>query len=98
MYSEALIIEPMKINKIPKGKEHLLPSLCESGDYFAQLKKDGYWYIYEKTQNYAYLFSRNESVETGTLAEKSANVPHIMEEMNIFPPNTIVIGEIYYPD
>ena len=98
MYSEALIIEPMKINKIPKGKEHLLPSLCESGDYFAQLKKDGYWYMYEKTQNYAYLFSRNESVETGTLAEKSANVPHIMEEMDVFPPNTIVIGEVYYPD
>ena len=98
MYQEALIIEPMKINKIPKGKEHLLPSLCESGDYFAQLKKDGYWYMYEKTQNYAYLFSRNESVETGTLAEKSANVPHIMEEMDIFPPDTIVIGEIYYPD
>jgi ATP-dependent DNA ligase len=98
IYLEALIIEPMKINKIPKGKEHLLPSLCESGDYFAQLKKDGYWYMYEKTQNYAYLFSRNESVETGTLAEKSANVPHIMEEMDIFPPNTIVIGEVYYPD
>ena len=98
MYSEALIIEPMKINKIPKGKEHLLPSLCESGDYFAQLKKDGYWYMYEKTQNYAYLFSRNESVETGTLAEKSTNVPHIMEEMDVFPPNTIVIGEVYYPD
>ena len=98
IYLEALIIEPMKINKIPKGKEHLLPSLCESGDYFAQLKKDGYWYMYEKTQNYAYLFSRNESVETGTLAEKSANVPHIMEEMDLFPPNTIVIGEVYYPD
>lgn len=98
MYLEALIIEPMKINKIPKGKEHLLPSLCESGEYFAQLKKDGYWYMYEKTQNYTYLFSRNESVETGTLAEKSANVPHIMEEMDVFPPNTIVIGEVYYPD
>ena len=98
MYPEAFIIEPMKINKIPKGKEHLLPSLCESGEYFAQVKKDGYWYMYEKTQNYTYLFSRNESVETGTLAEKSANVPHIMAEMDVFPPNTIVIGEVYYPD
>lgn len=98
MYQEALIIEPMKINKIPKGKEHLLPSLCENGEYFAQLKKDGYWYMYEKTQNYTYLFSRNESVETGTLAEKSANVPHIMKEMDVFPPNSIVIGEVYYPD
>ena len=42
MYPEALIIEPMKINKIPKGKEDIFPSLCESGEYFAQLKKDGY--------------------------------------------------------
>lgn len=97
MYSEALIIEPMRINKIPKGKEYLLPSLCESGDYFAQLKKDGYWYMYEKTQNYAYLFSRNESVETGTLAEKSENVPHIMDALAHLPAGTIIIGEIYYP-
>ena len=39
MYPEALVIDPMKINKIPKGKEHMFPSLCESGEYFAQLKK-----------------------------------------------------------
>ena len=99
MYSDALIIEPMKINKIPKGKEALLPSLCENGEYFAQLKKDGYWYMYEKTSGgNVYLFSRNESVETGTLAEKSANVPHIMQELDVFPAGTIVIGEVYYPD
>lgn len=97
MYPEALIIEPMKINKIPKGKEHMFPSLCESGEYFAQLKKDGYWYMFEKTENHAYLFSRNESVETGTLAEKSANVPHIMEVLSRLPAGTILIGEIYYP-
>ena len=97
MYPEALIIEPMKINKIPDGKEHMFPSLCESGEYFAQLKKDGYWYMYEKTENYAYLFSRTTSAVTGTLAEKSANVPHIMEVLNLLPAGTILIGEIYYP-
>ena len=97
MYPEALIIEPMKINKIPEGKEHMFPSLCESGEYFAQLKKDGYWYMFEKTENYSYLFSRNKSVETGVLTEKSANVPHIMEVLNHFPAGTILIGEIYYP-
>lgn len=97
MYPEALIIEPMKINKIPEGKEHMFPSLCESGEYFAQLKKDGYWYMFEKTENYSYLFSRNKSVDTGTLTEKSANVPHIMEVMNHLPAGTIIIGEIYYP-
>lgn len=97
MYPEALIIEPMKINHIPKGKESIFPSLCEGGEYFAQLKKDGYWYMFEKTENYAYLFSRNESVETGTLAEKSANVPHITDALRHLPAGTILIGEIYYP-
>lgn len=97
MYPEALVIEPMKINRIPKGKEHMFPSLCGSGEYFAQLKKDGYWYMFEKTENYSYFFSRNESVETGTLTEKSANVPHIMDVLNHLPAGTIIIGELYYP-
>lgn len=97
IYPEALIIEPMKINKIPDGKEHMFPSLCESGEYFAQLKKDGYWYMFEKTANYSYLFSRNKSVETDVLTEKGANVPHIMEILNRLPAGTIIIGEIYYP-
>lgn len=97
MYPEALIIEPMKINKIPEGKEYMFPSICDSGKYFAQLKKDGYWYMFEKTEHYSYLFSRTTSAVSGTLAEKSANVPHIMEIMNHLPENTIIIGEIYYP-
>ena len=97
MYPEALIIEPMKINKIPEGKESIFPSLCESGEYFAQIKKDGYWYMFEKTDNFAYLFSRNKSVETGVLTEKGDNVPHIMEVLNHLPAGTILIGEIYYP-
>lgn len=97
IYPEALIIEPMKINKIPDGKEHMFPFLCESGEYFAQLKKDGYWYMFEKTENHAYLFSRNKSVETGVLTEKSANVPHIMEVLDRLPAGTVLIGEIYYP-
>lgn len=97
MYEDALIIEPMKINHIPKGKEHMLPSLCESGEYFCQLKKDGYWYMFERTENNYYLFSRNKSVTTGTLSEKSANVPHIMDVLKHLEPGTILIGEIYYP-
>lgn len=97
MYNDALIIEPMKINHIPKGKEHVLPSLCESGEYFGQLKKDGYWYQLETTKEANYLFSRNKSVTTGTLSEKSANVPHIMQAFEHLPAGTIIIGEIYYP-
>ena len=75
----------------------MFPSICASGDYFAQLKKDGYWYMFEKTEHYSYLFSRTTSAVSGTLAEKSANVPHIMDIMNHLPENTIIIGEIYYP-
>lgn len=48
MYEDALMIEPMKINKI--RERNICSLLCESGEYFAQLKKDGYWYMYEKTQ------------------------------------------------
>ena len=92
-----LCIEPMKINKIPEGKEDLFPSICASGEYFAQLKKDGYWYQYEKQEDQAYLWSRTVSKKTGMLAEKGANVPHIMNALDILPPGTVIIGEIYYP-
>ena len=95
--SKPLCIEPMKINKIPDGKEDIFPSICASGEYFAQLKKDGYWYQFEKTDDASYLWSRTTSKVTGTLAEKGANVPHIMEIMNRVPAGTIIIGEIYYP-
>lgn len=95
--SKPLCISPMKINKIPEGKEDLFPSICASGQYFAQLKKDGYWYQFEKTDDNSYLWSRNVSVSTGTLTEKGANVPHIMEVMNRVPAGTVIIGEIYYP-
>lgn len=95
--NKPLCIEPMKINKIPEGKEDLFPSICASGDYFAQIKKDGYWYQFEKQEDRSYLWSRTVSKVTGTLAEKSENVPHIMAIMNQVPVGTVIIGEIYYP-
>lgn len=95
--SKPLCIAPMKINRIPDGKEALLPEICANGEYFAQVKKDGYWYQYEKTDEGEYLWSRTVSKTTGILAEKGANVPHIMEIMSKVPAGTIIIGEIYYP-
>ena len=95
--AKPLCIAPMKINKIPEGKESMLPAICASGDYFAEIKKDGYWYQYEKTEERSYLWSRTTSKVTGTFAEKSANVPHIMNIMDAVPAGTIIIGEIYYP-
>ena len=95
---EADCIKAMKIWKLPDGKEYKFSEICNSGKYFAELKKDGYWYQYEKTKNYQYLFSRNISVTTGILTEKIANVPHIKEALSILPAGTILIGEIYYPN
>ena len=94
LYPEAIMYEAQLINK---GNELLLKQACESGKYFGQLKKDGYWYQFEKHQNYSYLFSRSASTVTKLQTEKSANVPHIIDALNILPADTILVGEIYYP-
>ena len=94
LYPEAKMYEAQLINK---GNETLLKTACESGNYFGQLKKDGYWYQFEKHEHNSYLFSRSASTVTKLQAEKSANVPHIVDALNILPNETILIGEIYYP-
>ena len=30
----------------------MLSEICQSGDYFLEEKIDGYWYEFEKTENY----------------------------------------------
>ena len=94
LYPEAKMYEAQLINK---GTETLLKTACESGNYFGQLKKDGYWYQFEKHEHNSYLFSRSASTVTKLQAEKSANVPHIMEALDNLPKETILIGEVYYP-
>ena len=94
LYPEALMYEAQLINK---GTDTLLKSACESGEYFGQLKKDGYWYQCEMHQDNKYLFSRSASRTTGLQSEKSANVPHIIEALSVLPINTILVGEVYYP-
>lgn len=98
-YPGAYMVPAMKVWKLPDNKENKFPEMCANGKYFAELKKDGYWYEYEKTTHGSYLFSRNISKTNGLLTEKSANVPHIIEifEKSSLPTGTIIIGEIYYP-
>ena len=97
LYPEAenLMIEPMLINK---GDDRSLKLACESGNYFGQLKKDGAFYQFVKTTNYEYLFGRTVSRTTGILTEKVSNVPHIQNALQALPANTILIGEVYYPN
>lgn len=97
MYPEALMLLPMKVWELPNGKEDTFIDYCNSGNYFAEEKKDGFWYEFEKTDNHKYLFSRTISAKDGLLVEKGANVPHIMSALDCLPPKTIVIGEVYYP-
>lgn len=94
LYPGAFMYEAMLINK---GNETVLKNACESNNYFGQLKKDGYWYQFEKHLAGTYLFSRSASRTTGLQSEKSANVPHIINALSCFPDDTIIIGEIYYP-
>lgn len=91
-------IPAMKIWKLPDGKEHMFAEVANSGDYFATVKKDGYWYEFEKTDDgVCYMFSRTVSKESGILSEKIANVPHLEKALNCLPNGSILIGEIYYP-
>ena len=94
LYPEAIMYEAMKINK---GTDNLLKNVCESGKAFGQLKKDGYWYQFEKHENYSYLFSRSVSTVTKLQSEKIENVPHIKNALDCLPKDTILVGEIYYP-
>lgn len=94
LYPEAVMYESMLIHQ---STDASLKKACDSGEYFGQLKKDGYWYQFEKHENHAYLFSRTASKKTGLQAEKSDNVPHIMQALDCLPPHTILVGEIYYP-
>ncbi|MGE6227575.1 hypothetical protein [Paenibacillus chitinolyticus] len=99
MYGKAYEIGAMKAWKLPKNKTHMKDEIASSLEYFGQIKKDGYWYQFEKDEDgNCFLFSRVPSVETGHLSEKSANVPHIIEFLDSkLPKGTVVVGEIYYP-
>lgn len=98
-YPEALMIKPMKIWELPDNRAHELKKHCESGEYFAERKIDGFWFEYERTEHYGYLFSRTTSAKDGLLVEKAGHIPHITDHLfNVLPPDTIVIGEVYKPN
>lgn len=92
-----LMWEPMLIWKFPAGREEQLIDACNSGDYFASLKKDGACYQFVRTPHYSYLFGRKVSTTNGLLTEKIDNVPHIKEALSCLPPNSVLLTEIYYP-
>lgn len=100
-YPGATMVSPMKINKFPGTKGITMSDVYNNGEYMAQIKKDGSFYMYNRTaEGKSYLFGRTKSRQTQLLTEKSANVPHIINILdNIFNDKScVVIGEIYYPN
>lgn len=93
--AEGIMFQPMLIHA---STDSQLQRVCESGEYFGQLKKDGALYQFIKGHNgKCYLFGRTVSKKTGLLTEKIANVPHIKDAFKELPNDTIILGEIYYP-
>lgn len=98
-YPEAAIYEAMEVWSLPKNKTHMLEEICDKGEYFAQVKKDGNWYELCKSKTgEIYLFSRGTSVKTGLPVENISNVPHLKEGFANLPNDTVIAGEIYYPN
>ena len=83
-------------NKLSDAK---VDAAMTNGEWCLQEKKDGCFYQLEKIDNdHIYLFSRTKSKKTGELAEKGANVPHIIEwARKNLPNDTVLLGEIYIP-
>lgn len=97
-YPGAPIYEAMEVWSLPKTKQDKIIEVCESGDYFAELKKDGNWYEFSKSINGEnYLFGRGKSTKTGLPVECIKKVPHIEEALKCLPNDTVIVGEIYYP-
>ena len=73
--AEALMVPAGLIWKLPAGKEHMMSEVCESGDYFAEEKIDGAFYMFVTGSGHgstldaqqSYLFGRTVSKVTGLM-------------------------------
>lgn len=66
-------------------------------NYILTLKRDGALYRAVLTGDEKLLQSRTISKVTGEFVEKQDRVPEIMKALEVFPDNTIVMGEICFP-
>ena len=67
----------------------------KNGEYIATKKNDGDWAMlihYSKGNNL--IRSRSISKVTGVYGDYTAKVPHIVEEMDKWPDNTVVLAEL----
>ena len=82
-----------KGNKTEKAKEMVL-----SGNYMGACKKDGFFgMIIKDDKGFLHLRGRSEGVD-GEYADKIDWIPHIRKELLDLPNNTVLLGEVYFPN
>lgn len=96
-YGTSLCIAPQKVWSLPKNKAHMKETILNSDEYFKLVKKDGYWYQYEKNlAGKSFMFSKTISKKNKLYSNKADNVPHIVEFLSeAVPSGTILVGETY---
>lgn len=95
---------PMKYFDNPDPKTDLLKQkrsdMLNNKDnkYIATQKWDGEWGMFIKQDNdHILIKSRGISKVTGTYGNKTASLPHLVEEMRGWPNGTVVLAEICWP-
>ena len=95
------MLEPMKyFDKQPDGLSENLKKKYdamisnENNEYIATCKYDGEWTMFIKWDGEYLIRSRSISKKTGAYGDKTAHLPHLVEEMKLWPDNTVILGEV----
>lgn len=99
------MLEPMKyFDKQPDGLSENLKKKYdamisnENNEYIATCKYDGEWTMFIKWEGQYLIRSRSISKVTGKYGDKTAHLPHLVEEMKLWPDNTVILGEVCWGD
>lgn len=66
----------------------------QNNEYIASQKWDGEWTMFIKDGDNILIRSRSLSKVTGVYGDKTAHLPHLVEEMKYWPDGTVVLGEV----
>lgn len=91
--------EPMKYWSPPKGST-LVQDILDNPEKYSQYlftpKLDGEWNKLVWDGSEVWMLSRNRNVQ-GEFTNRADKVPHLVNEiMNVFPPNTVLLGELNF--
>lgn len=100
-----VIMAPMKYYDNPEpttesAKQKRLDMINNKDNlYVASEKHDGNWGLFiHYTKNFNLIRSRSISKVTNAYGDDTAKLPHLCEEMNTWPDNTVVVAEICWDE